>query len=919
MPETITVNLTSYPEDITVNLTTESSGVTANLVETTLTFLQGAGLYRENVFTQDNTFQKDVYVGENLTVAGTTFIPHISGNTALSGNLTVTGNTAITGNLSVTGSASVDNVTFDLTPELAGGVGIMRWNDTDGTVDLGLKGGNVTLQLGQEFVARVVNKTGADLLESQYKVVRIRIASEGGAQGQRLAVVLAQGDSDPDSTTTLGVVTEDINVNQEGFITIMGQVRGINTTGSLQGETWVDGDVLYLSPTVAGGLTKVKPQAPQHTVVVAYVEYAHQNNGKLFVKVDNGYELDELHNVRITDVQNADVLTYDSSLSVWKNAPASGGGDYLPLTGGTLTGALTVESNISASGTIYSPDFSVAGTTNGELIASKSVAGWAYANKTTIPLTSDAAPQSVFFKPDGSVLYILGSVSPYRVYAHNVSTPWDVSTVFATATTQSVGIEIGVQGLYFSPDGRYFFTVSSSSRTVRRYAMPVGSEWNVSTGVLSGSFQFPASAPALTIIRGITFKSDGSKMYVVEDNTNGVYEYDLTTAWDVTTAAVPAGAPSLTVPDGGADISISSDGKRLILITGSNGSVPNFIWEYSLPTAWSLVGAFLSARMFRTTNTTVFPAGGPAVQENAATGIYYNDVLDKCFFVGTGADRVQEISVIPQPAIVGTRPIILSTIANSVADRVTMNSLQITDTTSTNSNNTGALIVAGGIATAGNMVCQNFATNTAAQIGTTVFWSSSTQIGAPSNGVLRITNNALNGFDRLQLGGSTDAFPAIATNGSAIDIRFASVTGALTDLRARNLTATGIISGSTITNGVNTLLVNTSAGTDMRIQLGGTTASYPSLVRNGSGIGIRDATNTTWTTLQAGTVIANDQITAGGPVVFATYSASSLPSVSGYTGAMIYVSDDLDGPTMAFCDGANWLRVRDNAVVTPLP
>jgi hypothetical protein len=339
MSDTITVNLSSFPENIDINL-----------VETTLTFLQGAGLHRENVFTEDNTFEQDVTISGDLNVAGTTVIPHISGNTALSGNLTITGDESIIGNLSVTGSASVDNVTFDQTPELAGGVGVLRWNDTDGTLDLGLKGGNVTLQVGQEQIVRVVNKTNTDLLESEYKVVRIRLASEGGAQGQRLAVVLAQGDSDPDSVTTLGVVTENIANNQEGFITTMGLVRGINTTGSLQGETWVDGDVLYLSPTVAGGLTKVKPQAPNHTVTVAYVEYAHQNNGKLFVKIDNGYELDELHNVLITDVQNAQVLTYDSVSGVWKNADPTGGGggDFLPLSGGTINGNLTVNGRLSA-------------------------------------------------------------------------------------------------------------------------------------------------------------------------------------------------------------------------------------------------------------------------------------------------------------------------------------------------------------------------------------------------------------------------------------------------------------------------------------------------------------------------------------------------------------------------------------------
>lgn len=199
--------------------------------------------------------------------------------------------------------------------------GSMYWNDQDGTVDLKLKGGNVTLQLGQETVKRVVNKTGGNLLESEYKAVRIRKVSEGGAQGQRLAVVLAQADSEFDSTDVMGLVTENILVNEEGFVTTEGEVKGINTTGSLQGETWVDGDMLFLSPTVPGGLTKVKPEAPNHLVIVGYVEYAHQTQGKIYVKVDTGYELDELHNVKITSPADKNMLTYNGSTNIWENKP----------------------------------------------------------------------------------------------------------------------------------------------------------------------------------------------------------------------------------------------------------------------------------------------------------------------------------------------------------------------------------------------------------------------------------------------------------------------------------------------------------------------------------------------------------------------------------------------------------------------
>lgn len=219
--------------------------------------------------------------------------------------------------------------------------GTFIWNDSDGTADLILKGGNVTLQLGQEEVLRVVNKTGATLNEADFKPVRIRSISEGGAQGQRLAVMLAQADSDADSATTIGLVTENISNNQEGFITTSGNVNKINTTGAKSyggAETWVDGDILYLSPTHAGYLTKVKPQAPEHTIIIGWVVYAHANNGKIFVKVDNGYELDELHNVRIISPTNKEALIYNSSLSVWENKPLS---SLL-----TATSPLSIASNV---------------------------------------------------------------------------------------------------------------------------------------------------------------------------------------------------------------------------------------------------------------------------------------------------------------------------------------------------------------------------------------------------------------------------------------------------------------------------------------------------------------------------------------------------------------------------------------------
>lgn len=219
-------------------------------------------------------------------------------------------------------------IEFDQTPTGTVGVAIMRWNDQDGTVDLGLKGGNVNLQIGQEQLVRVVNKTATSitLLESNYQAVRVT-----GAQGQRLKVDLAIATTDVTSAETIGLVTETILNNEEGFVTTSGLVRGINTTGSLQGETWNDGDMLYLSSTVAGRITKVKPVAPQHLIIIGYVVSAHITQGQIFVKVDNGYELDELHNVKITGATANQVLAYTPATDLWENKTIPTILGYLPV------------------------------------------------------------------------------------------------------------------------------------------------------------------------------------------------------------------------------------------------------------------------------------------------------------------------------------------------------------------------------------------------------------------------------------------------------------------------------------------------------------------------------------------------------------------------------------------------------------
>ena len=234
---------------------------------------------------------------------------------------------------------------LDQSPTGTAGVAVTRWNNTLGSTETTLKGGSVVLKNGVDLVARVVNKVtpNTTLTKAAYQAVRVT-----GAQGQRLAVAFAQANNDNNSADTIGLVCETIATNQEGFILTVGQLEDINTTGALQGETWTDGDVLYLSPTTAGRLTNVKPTgATGHIVVIGYVEYAHANHGKIYVKIMNGWELDELHNVNISSPTNNQILAYTSASQLWQNKSVETALGYTP------ENVANKQTNLTASATNY--------------------------------------------------------------------------------------------------------------------------------------------------------------------------------------------------------------------------------------------------------------------------------------------------------------------------------------------------------------------------------------------------------------------------------------------------------------------------------------------------------------------------------------------------------------------------------------
>ena len=227
---------------------------------------------------------------------------------------------------------SLDSAQFDLANTTLPAEGAVAYNATDSNLKLGLAGGNVRVALGQELVLpkRVINLSGTTMTKGTVVYISGHLATVP-------VVSRAIATSEATSAFTIGVVAENINNNSRGWVVTTGVISGLNLS------SFTEGDTLYLSGTTAGEFTSTKPSAPLHMVRIGTVTKATAS-GELIVIIQNGFQLQELHNVSIIGVANGDLIQYESSTSLWKNVPLSTvNGNYLkldltntPLTGNTL-------------------------------------------------------------------------------------------------------------------------------------------------------------------------------------------------------------------------------------------------------------------------------------------------------------------------------------------------------------------------------------------------------------------------------------------------------------------------------------------------------------------------------------------------------------------------------------------------------
>jgi len=196
-----------------------------------------------------------------------------------------------------------DYIAFDTTPEnTSATVGTISWDNGESLLKTQIST-NTAVELGQTAVALSYNAELTTLNKGE-------IVYLYGAQGQRPAVKRAYNTSDDTSATTFGIVAESIAAGQTGFIITKGIIQNIDT------NSYNEGDILWLDST-PGQATNTKVYAPYNSVFVGVVLKKNSSAGRIFVNIQNGYEMEELHNVYAQSPSNNDILVYTSASTMW--------------------------------------------------------------------------------------------------------------------------------------------------------------------------------------------------------------------------------------------------------------------------------------------------------------------------------------------------------------------------------------------------------------------------------------------------------------------------------------------------------------------------------------------------------------------------------------------------------------------------
>jgi hypothetical protein len=375
-------------------------------------------------------------------------------------------------------------------------------------------------------LCQVRNTTGATLTKGTAVYI-------SGATGQIPTVSKALATSDATSAQTLGLMTADLANNSNGFVTVIGLISNIDTSA------YIDGAQLYLSGVTAGTLTATKPYAPIHLVYIAVVEHSHVTQGKLFVKVQNGYELDEIHNVSAQTPSNGQIIIWNGTTSLWEAANITAG------TGISVTnaaGSITVANTGVTSVTGTSPITSSGGATPAiSLAASYGDTQNPYASKTA---------NYVLAAPNGTAgVPTFRAIVAADIPTLNQNTSGSAGSV-TNALTSGTGISFSVGSTY---NGSAAITVNNSLPMVypgSGIPNSTGTAWGTSYSTTgSGTVIALATSPSfVTPVLGTVTSGDFSTGTFTWPTFNQSTSGNSATSTLATTATNIAGGVNLQIP-----------------------------------------------------------------------------------------------------------------------------------------------------------------------------------------------------------------------------------------------------------------------------------------------------------------------------------------------------------------------------------
>ena len=202
------------------------------------------------------------------------------------------------------------------------------------------------------------------------------------------------------------------------------------------------------------------------------------------------------------------------------------------------------------------------------------------------------ALRSISFKPDGTKMLVL-SLNDTEINEYDLSTAWDITTSSYVQNFNVGGQESSVHGLFLKPDGTKMYVIGQINDTVYQYTLSTA--WDVSTSSYD-SISFSVSGQETTP-SDVFFKPDGTKMYIIGTQGDDVNEYALSTAWDVSSASFTTNFSVASQDTTPSDVFFSPDGLTMFIL----GDNFNLVRQYSLSTAWDVSSASYDSLVLDTT------------------------------------------------------------------------------------------------------------------------------------------------------------------------------------------------------------------------------------------------------------------------------------------------------------------------------